>query len=94
MGAATTQISANVSLETKDRLEKYASEFGVKKSHLIETALLHHLNALEDLPFDVIISPVLVVTRRSGKKMLRQIESPAPPTEAIEALFNDQDSDQ
>ena len=38
MAATTTQISALVSAETKERLERYARMFGVKKSHFIETA--------------------------------------------------------
>ncbi len=33
-----TQISATISPETRDLLERYVSAHGVKKSHLIETA--------------------------------------------------------
>ncbi len=43
MGTGLTQISASISVETKQRMEQYVRTHGVKKSHLIETALLHHL---------------------------------------------------
>lgn len=41
-----TQISATISPETRDLLERYVSAHGVKKSHLIETAVLHHQRVL------------------------------------------------
>lgn len=39
---------------------------GVKKSHLIETAVLHHLSALDSIPADLIIPPVIEVSRATG----------------------------
>ncbi len=91
MAATTTQISALVSAETKERLERYARTFGVKKSHFIETALLHHLNALEELPADVVIPPDLLVTRQSGRQLLQRIANPPPPTAAMKKLADDGD---
>ncbi len=54
---AETQISAHVSDTTKELVERYVEAHGVKKGHLIEEALLHHLLALRELPADVIIPP-------------------------------------
>jgi len=39
MASGLTQISANISVETKERMEQYVRAHGVKRSHLIETAL-------------------------------------------------------
>ena len=47
-----TQISAEVSRTTKELLERYSRATGVKKGHLVEQALLHHIHALEALPSD------------------------------------------
>ncbi len=41
-----TQISAHISPETKKLVEEYIQAKGVKEVILIETALLHHLQAL------------------------------------------------
>jgi hypothetical protein len=54
-----TQISAIVSQSTRDLLERRVRATGVKKGHLIEQALRHHLQALQELPADVIIHPKL-----------------------------------
>jgi hypothetical protein len=83
-----TQISAVVSRTTKDEMERYVRATGVKKGHLIEQALRHHLQALRELPADIIVHPRLVVTRQSGEVILRQIEE-GEPTEALRDLMRD-----
>ena len=89
MAAGLTQISANIAVETKERMEQYARTHGVKKSHLIETALLHRLRALDELPADVLIPPVLELSRESGERLLQRLENPPAPTPAMKALFDD-----
>jgi len=85
----TTQISAHVSEETKKRIERYARAHGLKKAHLIEHALLHHLKALEELPGDLIIPARLVVSRSSFAKIADVLENPGEPTDAMKKLFED-----
>ena len=85
----TTQISANISLSTKQRMEKYAKAYGLKKAFLIETALLHHLNVLNEIPLYIVIPPIIIITKESGERMIESIQQPPEPTEAIKALFDD-----
>ena len=68
-----TQISATVSSTTRMLLEKHARATGVKKGHLIEQALLHHLQALHSLPSDVIVHPLLLVSRGSGEQLSKRL---------------------
>ena len=82
-----TQISAHISQETKELLERYARAHGVKKGYLVERALLHHLQALRELPADVIIPPRIVVSRASGDLILDRIEKPPAPTPAMKRLM-------
>ena len=82
------QISAFVSAETKARLEAYVREHGVKRSYLIEQALEHHLAALEALPSDIVIPPVVVVSEASGARLAEKLANPPPPTDAMKALFD------
>lgn len=84
-----TQISANISPETRELLERFVAVSGVKKSHLIETALLHHLSALDAIPADLVIPPMIHVSRKTGEALLDRIENPAPPTPAMRELFDD-----
>lgn len=82
-----TQISAVISVATKDLLDRYVRATGTKKGHLIESALRHHLQALQELPLDVVVHPRLVVTRRSGEQILARIRS-RKPTRALRDLMS------
>jgi hypothetical protein len=83
-----TQISALVSRTTKDLLERHVRATGVKKGHLVEQALRHHLQALQELPADIVIQPKVVVTRKSGEQVLKQIEK-GRPSAALRGLMRD-----
>ncbi len=82
-----TQISALVSTTTKELLEKHVRATGIKKGHLVEEALRHHLQALHELPPDVISRPRLVVSRRSGEAMVDRIGSPRRPKRELRKLM-------
>jgi len=81
-----TQISALVSATTKELLERHVRATGVKKGHLVELALRHHLQALRELPADVIVHPRLVVTRKSGQAILKEMRA-GRPTRALRNLM-------
>jgi hypothetical protein len=83
-----TQISALVSRTTSELLERHVRATGVKKGHLVEQALRHHLQALQELPADVVVHPKLVVTRKSGQSILAQVEK-GKPTPALRSLLRD-----
>ena len=83
-----TQISAVVSRTTSELLERHVRATGVKKGHLVEQALRHHLEALQELPADVVAHPKIVVTRRSGDAILRQMES-GKSTAGLRRLLRD-----
>ena len=82
-----TQISAYISKETNDRLDFVARESGVKKGRLIEDALEAHLDALEELPPDVIIPTRVTLTRESFERLIERIESDPQPTPALIELM-------
>ncbi len=83
-----SQISAAVSSTTRMLLEKHVRATGVKKGHLIEDALLHHLQALHALPADIIVHPRLVVSRRSGEQVAKRMTGPPRPTKQLRALMS------
>ena len=84
------QISALVSRTTKELLGRHVRATGVKKGHLVEQALRHHLQALQELPADAIVHPKLVVTRKSGATILEQMVT-GKPTDALRDLMRDGD---
>jgi len=85
------QISAQISKETRDRLENYSRAHGVKKQFVIENALLHFLRALDELPANVILPARIVVTRRSGRRVATLISGKRKPTRALIELMSGDD---
>ena len=84
---AETQISAYISNATRDEVERYVDAHGVKKGNLVEQALLHHLQALRELPEDIIIPPRLRVTRRSFDEVVALVDQPRKATAALRRLM-------
>lgn len=82
------QISAVVTKDTKALLEQFVRATGVKKGHVIEVALRHHLVALQELPADAIIPPRLVVSAFSGKEIAKRILSPGRATTELQELMS------
>jgi len=83
-----TQISAHISQETRERVEQYADAHGMKKGALLEQALLHHLQALRELPSDVIIPPRLALSERSLREVAQRIAKPRRPSKALRRLMS------
>ena len=82
-----TQISAYISESTKEQVERYADAHGVKKGHLVEEALLHHMQALGELPAAVVIPPRITVTVASFEKVAATVKRPRKPTKALRDVF-------
>jgi uncharacterized protein (DUF1778 family) len=87
MASQSTQISANVSKETKKLLDAYTRKRGIKKSFVIEQALRHHLLAAEEIPEEYIVPPVLRVNIASLKAIVAQLQANEPPTAAMLELM-------
>jgi hypothetical protein len=84
---ADTQISAHISEETREQVERYAGAHGMKKGALVEQALLHHLRALRELPADIIIPPRLELSETSFADVARLTAKPRKPTKALRTLM-------
>jgi predicted DNA-binding protein len=86
---ATTQISAHVAEETKERLDRFVRRTGQTRARVIEEALLQHLQALEELPADVLVPARIVLTEESATLVRDAITRPRKPTKDMKRLFDD-----
>ena len=86
---ADVQISAYVSDDTKERLERFVRAHGVAKGRLVEQALRHHLQALDELPADVRVPAYMVLDAESATRVRDLLQHPSEPTEAMRKLFDD-----
>lgn len=87
--ASTVQISAHVSMSTKERMERYVRAAGVTRGRVIEQALLYHLRALEELPEEAVVPARVVLDRESAERVRDWTSHPPEPTEAMRRLFDD-----
>jgi hypothetical protein len=78
-----TQISAYVSKSTKEALDMYCRETGLKKGYVIERALQRHIETSDELPESMTIPTEVVLTRESSIEVLKSLESDEPPTQAL-----------
>jgi hypothetical protein len=85
----TTQVSAYISEETKAEIEAYVKRRGVKKAWLIEEALQHHLQALREIPEDLIIPTRMVLTNEAMTGIADRITREDQPNEALKALLRE-----
>ncbi len=87
--SSTSQVSAYISDETKAEVEAYVKRHGVKKAFLIEEALQHHLQALREIPEDLIIPSRLVLTNEAMTAIAERTTQEGQPTEALKELFRE-----
>ena len=87
--STSTQVSAYISEETKAQMEAYVKSHGVKKAHLIEQALQHHLQALREIPEDLTIPSRLVLTSEAMGQVAERIAKEDQPADALKALFRE-----
>jgi hypothetical protein len=78
---------ANIS-ETTKQLERYGEAQGVEQADLVEDALLHHLQALRELPAESIIHPRIELSDGSFSAVMERLEHPRPATQALLDLMS------
>lgn len=84
------ELTVAVGPETRALLERHVRASGQTTAWVVEQALLHHLQAIAELPLDLVVHPRLVVAPRYGEALLREMEQ-ALPTDALQNLLRDGD---
>jgi len=82
-----SQISATVSVATKERLDRFTERHGLKKNFVVEQALLYFMEARRELPDEALIPARLLLDDEAFDQIAKQLESPAAPTAALRELM-------
>lgn len=83
----STQISAEISDSTRELLEDYARNTGIKKGFLIEQAVLDYIRALRELPADILVPAKIVPTPEFAGRIVQDLRRPKKPTERLRRLM-------
>ena len=82
----TSQVSATISTTTKERLDRFTEELGLKKNYVVEQALLFFMNVRRDLPDESFIPAKIVLDDAGFQQVVEDLESPLAPRKALREL--------
>ncbi|HLT38704.1 MAG TPA: DUF1778 domain-containing protein [Enhygromyxa sp.] len=91
MSANNTQVSATVSATTKEKLDRFTEEFGLKKNFVVEQALLFFMESRRELPNEAFIPTRFVLDDQTFKQIIERLEAEPSPTPALRELMRDAD---
>jgi hypothetical protein len=86
-----SQISATISVATKEKLDRFTESHGLKKNFVVEQALLYFMEARRELPDEALVPARMVVEDKVFDRIVDLIESPRQPTKALRELLRGQD---
>jgi uncharacterized protein (DUF1778 family) len=81
------QVSATVSVSTKDRLDRFTEQLGLKKNFVVEQALLYFMEARRELPDEAFVPTRLVIDDARFDELLERLEHPPEPTDRLVDLL-------
>jgi uncharacterized protein (DUF1778 family) len=83
------QVSASISAATKERLDRFTEQHGLKKNYVVEQALLYFMEARRELPDEAFIPTRIVVDDETFERIVDAMENPPRPTAALRELMRD-----
>lgn len=87
MGADNAQVSATISTTTKEKLDRFTEELGLKKNFVVEQALLFFMESRRELPDEAFIPARVVLDDDAFERFVRGLEAPASPTPELRKLL-------
>ncbi len=85
--SADAQVSATISAATKERLDRFTEQHGLKKNFVVEQALLYFMESRRELPDEAFIPTRLVLDDASFDALVSRLEGPAAPTAQLVELM-------
>jgi uncharacterized protein (DUF1778 family) len=86
-----SQISATVSVATKEKFDRFAESHGLKKNFVVEQALLYFMDARSQLPDEALVPTRLVLDDDAFDRIVALLAAPPAPTPALRELMRGHD---
>jgi uncharacterized protein (DUF1778 family) len=81
------QVSATISTATKERLDRFTEQLGLKKNFVVEQALLFYMEARRELPDEAFVPTRLVLGDAAFDRLVQSLEEPPAPTDRLRELL-------
>ena len=82
-----SQVSATISTATKDALDRFTEQRGLKKNYVVEQALLFFMEARRELPEEAFIPARLLLDSEGFEVVASLLDDPPEPTPALRELL-------
>ena len=84
---SNSQVSATISTSTKEKLDRFSEELGLKKNFIVEQALLYFMESRRHLPAEAFIPTRLTLESKSFDELLAKLESCLELTDELRELM-------
>ncbi len=92
MSTTNAQVSATISMTTKEKLDRFTEELGLKKNFVVEQALLYFMSSRRELPDEAFIPTRIVLDDESFERVTARLEARiSPTTERLRELMRGAD---
>jgi uncharacterized protein (DUF1778 family) len=81
------QVSATISAATKDKLDRFTEQLGLKKNFVVEQALLFFMESRRELPDEAFVPTRLVLDDERFDELVARLEAPGAPTDGLVELM-------
>lgn len=81
------QVSATISAATKERLDRFTEQLGLKKNFVVEQALLFFMESRRELPDEAFIPARLVLDDAGFDALAARLDAPPAPTDRLIGLM-------
>lgn len=81
------QVSATISAATKDKLDRFAEQLGLKKNWVVEQALLYFMESRRELPDEAFVPTRLVLDDERFDELVARLDAPGAPTDRLVELM-------
>ena len=81
------EVSATISVTTKEKFDLFTEQFGLKKNFVVEQALLFFMESRRELPDEAFVPMRLVIADKRFDELLARLDGAAAPTDRLVELM-------
>ena len=91
MSKSNAQVSATISTTTKEKLDRFTEELGLKKNFVVEQALISFMASRRELPDEAFIPTRIVLSDQAFDRVVKRLTATPAPTAAPRELMRGKD---
>ena len=87
MNNTQAQVSATISATTREKLDRFTEELGLKKNFVVEQALLYFMESRRELPDEAFVPTRIVLDDEAFERVVARLEAPPTATSKLRELM-------